>query len=145
MTGKPYPPNGSRTPEAKARREEHWRGVLERWRASGLPKTDFSRRERISPDVLAWWQAEIHKRDVAKRRQSSASTAARVRWRTAPRPGGASQPPAFVPVRVVESTPPSAPPAPLEVLVAGRVVRVRAGFDAETLGRLLAALEGRAC
>ena len=139
-----YPPNGSRTPEAKARREEHWRGVLERWRASGLPKTDFSRRERISPDVLAWWQAEIHKRDLAKRRKSSASTAAEGRWRAAPRPGGASEPPAFVPVRVVESTP-TAPAAPLEVLVAGRVVRVRPGFDAETLGRLLSALEGRAC
>lgn len=118
--------------------------MLERWRASGLPKTDFSRRERISPDVLAWWQAELHKRDVAKRRQQSASTAARARWRAAPQPGGASEPAAFVPVRVVESTP-SAPAAPLEVLVAGRVVRVRAGFDAETLGRLLSALEGRAC
>ena len=144
MTGKSYPTNGSRTPEAKARREEHWRGVLERWRASGLPKTEFSRRERISPDVLAWWQAEIHKRDVAKHHKSSASTAARARWRAAPPPGGASEPHAFVPVRVVEPTP-TASPAPLEVLVAGRIVRVRAGFDAETLGRLLSALEGRAC
>jgi len=33
-----------------------------------LPKTEFARREQISPDVLGWWQAEIQKRDGAKRR-----------------------------------------------------------------------------
>ena len=72
-----YPKSGTRTPEAKARREAHWRGVLERWRASGLPKTEFARREQISPDVLCWWQSELQKRDLSKRRKSSASTAAR--------------------------------------------------------------------
>jgi hypothetical protein len=135
MANKPYPPNGSRTPEAKARREAHWREVLERWRRSGLPKTEFSRRERISPDVLAWWQAQIHKRDQA-------------RWRRAPgarpRPGGAPEQPAFVPVRLLQPPPPPSSAA-LEVLASGRVVRVRPGFDAETLGRLLATLEGCAC
>lgn len=130
-----YPPNGSRTPEAKARREAHWRRVLERWRQSGLPKTEFSRRERISPDVLAWWQAEIHRRDQARRRRTPAAR---------PRPGGAPEQPAFVPVRVIQPPPPPSSGV-LEVLAGGRVVRVRPGFDAETLGRVLATLEGRAC
>ena len=72
MANKSYPPNGSRTPESRARREAHWREVLERWRRSGLTKTEFSRRERISPDVLAWWQAEIHKRDQVRPRRAPA-------------------------------------------------------------------------
>lgn len=133
MANKSYPPNGSRTPEAKARREAHWREVLGRWRQSGLPKTEFSRRERISPDVLAWWQAEIHKRDQVRRCRADR-----------PRPSGAPAQPAFVPVRVIQPPPPPSSGA-LEVLAGGRVVRVRPGFDAETLGRLLATLEGRAC
>ena len=82
-----YPKPGAHTPEAKARREAHWRGILERWRASGLPKTEFACREQISADVLGWWQAEIRKRDLAQRRKSSASTAARARWRAPARRG----------------------------------------------------------
>jgi hypothetical protein len=133
MANKPYPPNGSRTPEAKARREAHWREVLERWRRSGLAKTEFSRLERISPDVLAWWQAELHKRDQVKRRRADR-----------PRLSGAPEQPAFVPVHVIQPLPATSSGA-LEVLAGGHVVRVRPGFDAETLGRLLATLEGRAC
>lgn len=132
-----YPKPGAHTPEAKARREAHWREVLERWRASGLPKTEFARREQISADVLGWWQAEIRKRDLARRRKSSASTAARARWRApAPRPA------AFVPVRVVESAPPPSPAA-IEVLAGDHTVRVRPGFDPETLKRLILILEDR--
>jgi hypothetical protein len=135
MAKKSYPPNGSRTPEAKARRETHWRDLLERWRQSGLPKSEFFRREGVSRDVLDWWQAEIHKRDLARWRRPPAAR---------PRPDGVTGGPAFVPVRVVE--PASHPSSSaLEILAGGRVVRVRAGFDAETLGRLLSTLEGRAC
>jgi len=130
-----YPPNGSRTTESKARREAHWREVLERWRRSGLPKTEFSRRERISPDVLAWWQAELRKRDQARPRRAPAAR---------PRLGGAPGHSAFMPVRVIQPPPPPSSAA-LEILASGVVVRVRPGFDAETLGRLLATLEGRAC
>jgi hypothetical protein len=133
MANKPYPQNGSRTPEAKARREAHWRGVLERWRQSGLPKTGFSRREGISPDVLAWWQAELQRRDQVRRRSADR-----------PRPSGAPEHPAFVPMHLIQPLPPPSSGA-LEVLAGGHVVRVRPGFDAETLGRLLATLEGRAC
>jgi hypothetical protein len=135
MANKSYPPNGSRSPEAKAKREAHWREVLERWRRSGLTKTKFSRRERISPDVLAWWQAEIHKRDQVRQHRAPAAR---------PRPGGAPGYSAFLPVRVIQPPPPPSTAA-LEVLASGRVVRVRPGFDAETLGRLLATLEGCAC
>jgi len=133
MTKDGYPKSGVRTPEAKARREAHWRGVLERWRSSGLPKTEFARREQISPDVLGWWQVQIHKRDGVRRRQVAA---VRPRQPAAPRPAS------FVPVRVVEA-PPVPSPAALEILAGGHTVRVRPGFDAETLKRLVAVLEDR--
>jgi hypothetical protein len=131
-----YPKSGTRTPEAKARREAHWRSVLDRWQSSGLAKTEFARRDQISPDVLGWWQAQIQKRDGARRRKESASTAAQTRWRAAPGPA------AFLPVRVVES-PSVLSSAPIEILAGGHTVRVHPGFDAETLRRLFALLEGR--
>jgi hypothetical protein len=136
MTNHIYPKSGVRTPEAKARREAHWRGVLERWRASALPKTEFARREELSPDVLGWWQSELQKRDLSKRRKSSASRAAPGRRRVVPPPA------AFVPVRVVEPTLAPAPAA-IEILAGGHTVRIRPGFDAETLKRLVAILEDR--
>lgn len=135
MAKKRYPPTGSRTPEAKAQREAYWRGVLDRWRASGVPKTRFSRREGISPDVLGWWQAQILKRDRARERRTVAA---------APAVGSLTQAPAFVPVRVAPASSPSSGAA-LEVLAGGRVIRVRPGFDAPTLVRVLETLEGQAC
>lgn len=127
-----YPRSGTRTPEAKARREAHWRRVLERWRASGLPKTEFARKEGISPDVLGWWQAELRRRDRTQRRTNGSA-----RRRSAP-----ARQPAFLPVRVVEPNPPPSPAA-LEILAGGHTVRIRPGFDAETLKRLVAVLEDR--
>jgi hypothetical protein len=128
-----YPRSGIRTPEAKAQREAHWRQVLERWKTSTLPKTEFARQEGISPDVLGWWQGEIRRRDRLRRRVS----------RAAPRRRSATpRRPTFVPVRVVEPIPPSTP-ATLEILAGGHTIRVRPGFDAETLKRLVAVLEDR--
>jgi hypothetical protein len=136
MANKPYPPSGSRTPEAKARREAHWREVLERWRRSGLSKTEFSSREGISRDVLGWWQVEIARRELA--RQS------RIPVVPLKRDDAALSRPAFIPVRVTE--PPSSPTStPLDLVVGDRIVRVRPGFDVQTLSRLLAILEGDAC
>jgi hypothetical protein len=49
----------------------------------------------------------------------------------------------FVPVRLVEDSPPAG--AVEVVLRGGRVVRVAAGFAAETLRAVVAALEERPC
>ena len=47
---------------------------------------------------------------------------------------------AFIPVRVVE---PAA--TAIEFVAGGRTIRVRPGFDPETLKQLVAALEDRSC
>ena len=135
MTKDKYPRTGVRTPKAKARREAHWRRLLQRWKQSRLPKKEFAQREGISPDVLYWWDREIQRRDQDGRRA------------TAKHPKQASPATrrnAFIPVRVVEPTSPVAV-SPLEIVAGGRVVRVRAGFDPETLRRVVAVLEDRAC
>jgi len=130
-----YPRSGTRSPEAKARREAHWRRLLQRWKRSGLPKTEFAQREKISPDVLYWWDREIERRDRAGRRGAARP----------PKPGSpVTRRGTFIPVRVVGPTPPAVP-STLEVVAGGQVVRVRPGFDPETLRRLVAVLEDRAC
>lgn len=133
MAKSTYPRSGTRTPEAKAKREAHWRQVLERWKTSALPKTKFARQEGISPDVVGWWHAEIRRRDRLRRRVPRAAQR--------PRPSTGRRP-SFIPVRVVEPIPPPAP-AEFEILVGGYAVRIRPGFDAETLKRLVAVLEDR--
>jgi hypothetical protein len=135
MANKSYPPNGSRTPEARARREVHWRRVLERWKRSGLSKTEFSSHEGISRDVLGWWQVEIARRELARQR--------RIPDVPLKLDDAVTDRPAFIPVRVIE--PPSSTSTPLDLVVGDRIVRVRPGFDAQTLGRLLDILEGHAC
>lgn len=131
-----YPRSGTRSPEAKARREAHWRRLLQRWKHSGLPKTEFAQREEISPDVLYWWGREIQRRDQGRR-----PAAARSRQRQV---SPATRHDTFIPVRVVGPAPSTAASS-LEVVAGGRVVRVRPGFDPETLRQLVAVLEDRPC
>jgi hypothetical protein len=51
---------------------------------------------------------------------------------------------AFAPLHVVTTSPPM--PSSIEIIVAdGRRVAVTPGFDPETLGQVLAVVEGRAC
>jgi hypothetical protein len=57
----------------------------------------------------------------------------------------AAEQPAFVPVQVVADAAPAQASALAVVLTDGRTVRVAPGFDATTLQRLLAVLEGRPC
>src|SRR5512135_1356427 len=106
----------SRRDEAK---ERYWRRVLAQWQAS-QPTTvrAFCAAQKLAPPAFYWWRREIQRRDRDR--------------------------PQFLPVRVVAE----ANPKPAEddggaievVLGSGRCLRVRPGFDRETLVRLLEAL-----
>jgi hypothetical protein len=125
-----YPGNGINTPAARAQREEYWRRAVERWKASGLAKSVFCKREGLSDASLHWWIRQIEARDEAQRR---------VR---APRPPAPKKAPTtLIPVRVVNSAPPPAR-KPMEVMVGGHVIRVVPDFDPETFRRLVEVLEG---
>ena len=121
--------------EVSARRVAYWRGLLERWRASGLSQAEFCRRRGIPISKFAWWK-----------RRLSAGGAARLVRRA--RPGReAAVDCSFIPVHVV-----AAPAAgELELtLRGGRVLRFGVDVDAGKLAVIVAALEalpaeGRSC
>ena len=125
-----YPGVGDNTPAARAQRETHWRRLVDRWKASGLPKSKFCERERISDASLHWWQRELERRNGR-----------RPGFRTLPKPPARKVPrPEFVPVQVVPAL--QAAVKAVELVVAGYVVRVVPEFDSKTLRRLLDLLEG---
>jgi hypothetical protein len=66
-------------------------------------------------------------------------------WRRVLERRAAEEPAAFVPVQVVADAVPAQASALEVVLTDGRAVRIAPGFDAATLRRLLAVLEGRPC
>ena len=97
-------------------KEQQWRRRISQWRASGLSVRAFCARYGLATASFYHW------RRVLERRGAEA--------------------PAFVPVQVVADAVPAQASALEVVLVDGRVVRVVPGFDAATLRRLLAVLEG---
>ena len=73
----------------------------------------------------------------------SAVPASRSSKRVSPQHGPT---PSFLPVHVVGSTARQRRPSGVEIVLAqGRTVRVRAGFDRQTLADVLAVLEARPC
>jgi hypothetical protein len=94
-----------------------WSKLVERWRRSKLTAREFAAREGIAPSTLAWWK-----------------------WRLGSKTERRSQV-AVVPVEVVPVRAPTTETS-VEVVLGNVVVRVRSGFDAQTLGRVLDVLEG---
>jgi len=125
-----YPDLGDNTPAARAQRETHWRRLVDRWKASGLPKSTFCEREGISDASFHWWLRELERRSG---RRPGLRPPQRPPAKKAPRPE-------FVPVQVVPAL--QAAVKAVELVVAGYVVRVVPDFDQETLRRLLDLLEG---
>jgi hypothetical protein len=125
-----YPGNGINTPAAKAQREAYWRKAVERWKASGLAKSEFCKRDGLSDASLHWWIRQIERRDALRSRVRAPRT-------SVPK----KAPAALIPVRVVKSAPPPAQ-KPLEVMVEGHIIRVVPDFDPETFRRIVEVLEG---
>lgn len=98
---------------ARRWREAEARTVLAELEASGLEVLDFCRRHGLDPQRIAYWQRRLG--------------------------GGAGTKGLLVPVRVVGS--PVIDDEPIEIVVRGeRTIRVRSGFDDETLRRVLEVL-----
>jgi transposase len=111
----------ARVVQSGGSREPYWRMVLARWKRSGLSVRTFCRAEGLNQGTFYWWRRELNRRDQPQ--------------------------PAFLPVRIL---PERAEPCSggIEVVLAnGRSVRVGAGFDPQTLVRVVELLEegGRSC
>jgi hypothetical protein len=122
---------------ARVRRQAaEWVELIDRWQASGLSLPAFCERNGVNAGTMSGWvYKRTHKATLeeARREAGGEDTAAAA---------------AFVPVRVmgVEPEQPSPGHSGVEVVIGrGRRVAVGAGFDAETLRRVVAVLEGRAC
>lgn len=148
-------------------KEKHWRGLLRAWRRSGLTGRDFCAKHQLSEPSFYAWRREIARRDREKpvcvkpmprptqraRRPARPTAPATLRaaaqlsvttTRRSAAGGTSATLPAFVNVAVGNGAA-AATPA-IEVVVAERrVLRVRAGFDADLLRQLVRLLEEAAC
>ncbi len=149
---------------AKKRMAKEWSTVVERWQRSGLTAKEFAATEGLVASTLSWWRWHLGSKERASRKERMAKKrapkkAGRVAKKRAPKKagrmatgrvrkkrvgdgGGRDQ----VPVRLVELVARGAAVAketPLELVFGPDVVvRVRRGFDPETLRRLLAVFGG---
>ena len=132
----------------KVRRQaEDWAALIDEWRRGGLSLPAFCRLRGLSRGTMQNWVYKPSlKRAVEEARRQARSTPAD--------PCHADRPPipepslAFLPVHVAEVSP--APPPTRHtgvevVLGSGYRVALEAGFDSETLRRVVAVLEGRPC
>ena len=107
-------------------KERFWRQHLASWRRCGSGVRAYCRTEGLpEASFYAWRRVLTKRRQPAGTRPSQPGTAA------------------FVPVRLIEE--PSADATLEIVLRGGRVVRVRPGFHAETLRKVVSVLEGLSC
>jgi hypothetical protein len=128
-------------------KERQWRQWLRRWRRSGLTGRDFCAEHGLSEPSFYAWRREIARRDqekLASTRPAKRPLTGLARGAVTTRPpSGAAAGPAFVKVTVDSVV---APAPAIEVIVADRrVLRVRAGFDANLLRQLVRVLEEPAC
>ena len=101
------------------RKERLWRRWIGEWQTSGLSVRAFCQRRGLTVASFYAWRRALQRRAAEKA--------------------------TFVPVQVLPDAVQTQTSA-LEVLLPdGRTVRVAPGFDAATLRRLLAVLEGRPC
>lgn len=116
-------------------RQVWWRGLVEQWRESGLTQEAFCRERRVSVASLRWWKWRL---GLPGRPRAEGDAGAG-------KPQGPA--PAFVPVRIIGAAARRAAVADgaafeLE-LPGGWRLRVPEDFEAESLARLLAVVEGR--
>lgn len=118
-------------------KEREWRERVQKWRRSGESVRAFCGREGLRESAFFAWR-----RELARRREERQAVQVE-RKRT--KPSMPAKPIRFLPVQVaVEDR--TGDPGGVEILLdAGRAIRVRPGFDRQTLAEVLAILEASPC
>jgi hypothetical protein len=119
-----------------------WAALIDEWRGSGLSLPAFCERNGLNFGTMQGWvYKRTHKGALEQARREAGGVVA----------SGEDSPAAaasFLPVRVIDTEPgrEGAGRSGVEVVIgAGRRVVIGEGFDAETLRRVVAVLEGRTC
>ena len=121
-------------------RDEYWADLVMEWKASGLSQKEFCRQRGISDRALNNWLYKSPYRERVARILAS---------RSQETPHAETH--RFLPVavlgedRATDAPKASKAPAIEVVLRSGPRIAVTAGFDAETLRRVVEALEVRSC
>jgi len=129
-------------------KQRYWEEVVRRWEQGGQSVRAYCRAEGVKESAFYFWR-----RELSRRRKPDAASGSRP---SVSRPTAASQLPqrvspsgrrvaSFLPVHVVEGCAMESSHGVEIVLAQGRTVRVRAGFDRQTLADVLAVLEARPC
>jgi transposase-like protein len=127
----------------------YWEEAMRRWKESGQSVRAFCHNEGVRESAFYFWRRELaqrsHRTEAANGARPQASpltTASHSSERASSRH---SSVPSFLPVRVVEDVAVEAASGVEIILAHGCTVRVRAGFDRQTLTDVLAVLEVRPC
>ena len=127
----------ARRPTSRSRGREAWKQIVDDLGRSGLSVVRYARKHGLSARTLAWWRWALRARHA---------DGSRVARRKSARVQRAEPRLSFVPVSVVADPATAADGGALHVVLAhGRRIDVGAGFDGETLGRLVQALESTPC
>jgi hypothetical protein len=112
---------------------EEWATRVAKWQESGLSAPAFAAQIGVKSKTLIWWRANLVR---------LATTGSPKRALARSRDAGNASPPVKS-LQFVEMTP-AIESEPLEVVLPTSVrIRVRRGFDSQTLARLLDVLESR--
>jgi hypothetical protein len=114
-----------------------WAELIDQWHASGLSLPAFCERNGLNFGTMSGWAYKRTHKDALEQARRQAGVG-----------DDTSPAAAFVPVRVLEAEPgwEGAGRSGVEVVIGtGRRIAVAAEFDAETLLRVVAVLEGRPC
>lgn len=112
-----------------------WSACVSRWRRSGLSVREFCRREALSEPSFYAWRRILTQRQASPVSGGPHSVAPRRPVSTGER---------FLPVQVACPIPTAS--TAIEILLpAGQRLRVRPGFDRQTLEAVLELLERRSC
>jgi lambda repressor-like predicted transcriptional regulator len=119
-------------------RDEHWADVVTQWRDSGLSQKEFCQRRGISDRTLNNWLYKSPDRERVARILAARSRGDLV-----------TESPRFLPVAVLETTTATrsqVTSTAIEIMLpSGPRIAITPGFDAETLRRVVAALESPPC
>lgn len=137
----------SRVKRGDPQRQRYWEETIRRWRESGQSVRAFCRAEGVQESAFFFWRRRLTQHG-ARADKRSVETVNDSRPLALPATQAASKrspAPSFLPVRVVEACDAKATQDVEIILGHGCIVRVRAGFDPQTLANVLSVLETRPC
>jgi len=129
---------------AKRRMAKEWSTLVERWQRSGLAAKEFAAAEGLVASTLSWWKWHLRAKARSSKKKRVSEKGRAPKKRQAPKKRvRRARARDNAPIRLVELVAPEAAfvsETPVELVLGDDVVvRVRRGFDADTLRRLVAA------